>query len=298
MELRQLKYFLTVADARSFVSAANRLFISRQAVSKAVSQLEDELQTELFMRDSSGAFLTPAGILFYERVRGIVLELEQLQSDMRQQGRHFHQRVRLVFAPGTLAAFEAKLAAFSSQQTNFEVSYAEFSEQECLEQLRAHKADLAITGLYVNDVSISSWAVASCTLGLVSAQPQAVFPDANSALGCLEQEQLLQALEQAGLSARYRGYDRERLFDLASDGACSVLLPELMRPHRRPELHWTGLPALAPWRLYCSCLRSTEKNDLYRADIDALILQVFGKHFGPGKETQANERSGAVDTDH
>ena len=43
MELRQLKYFLAVSDARSFVSAANTLYISRQAISKAVGQLEAEL---------------------------------------------------------------------------------------------------------------------------------------------------------------------------------------------------------------------------------------------------------------
>ena len=48
MELRQLKYFLAVADARSFVSAAGELFVSRQAVSKAVGQLEAELGVELF----------------------------------------------------------------------------------------------------------------------------------------------------------------------------------------------------------------------------------------------------------
>ena len=60
MELRQLKYFLAVADARSFVSAASGLFVSRQAVSKAVGQLEAELGVELFVRDSNGAFLTPA----------------------------------------------------------------------------------------------------------------------------------------------------------------------------------------------------------------------------------------------
>ena len=42
MELRQLKYFLAVADARSFVAAADTLFISRQAISKSVAQLEQE----------------------------------------------------------------------------------------------------------------------------------------------------------------------------------------------------------------------------------------------------------------
>ena len=43
VELRQLKYFLAVADARSFVSAAEKQFISRQAISKSVAHLEEEL---------------------------------------------------------------------------------------------------------------------------------------------------------------------------------------------------------------------------------------------------------------
>ena len=92
MELRQLKYFLTVADARSFVSAANDLYLSRQAVSKAVAQLETELGVELFVRDSNGAFLTPAGLMFYDRIRSSVMELELVRTEMQRYGARFHQR--------------------------------------------------------------------------------------------------------------------------------------------------------------------------------------------------------------
>ena len=67
MELRQLRYFLAVADSRSFVAAAEKLYISRQAISKSVAQLEEELNVALFMRDSGGAFLTPAGIFSLSR---------------------------------------------------------------------------------------------------------------------------------------------------------------------------------------------------------------------------------------
>ena len=83
MELRQLKYFLAVADTRSFVSAAGDLYISRQAVSKAVAQLETELGVELFVRDTNGAFLTPAGLMFYDRIRSSVIELEQVREEMQ-----------------------------------------------------------------------------------------------------------------------------------------------------------------------------------------------------------------------
>ena len=89
MELRQLKYFLAVADARSFVSAAEKQFVSRQAISKSVAQLEEELNVELFMRDSSGAFLTPAGIMFYERARAVVMELDNLRDQMQAYGTRY-----------------------------------------------------------------------------------------------------------------------------------------------------------------------------------------------------------------
>ena len=145
MELRQLKYFLAVADARSFVSAAEQLYISRQAISKAVAQLEAELGVELFMRDSGGAFLTPAGIIFYERVRSNVLELEQLQSEMRQYGSQFHQVIRLAFSVGTLCRYEAPLQAFLHQQKNVVIEYREHTPDMCEHLLLERKADVAIT---------------------------------------------------------------------------------------------------------------------------------------------------------
>jgi len=99
VELRQLRYFLSVADNRSFVSAAASLYISRQAVSKAISQLESELGVELFVRDPSGAFLTPTGLMFYERVRGIVMELDNLTEQMRATSIAMGMLMRIVAKP-------------------------------------------------------------------------------------------------------------------------------------------------------------------------------------------------------
>lgn len=277
MELRQLKYFLTVADARSFVSAASRLFISRQAVSKAISQLEEELNTELFLRDSSGAFLTPAGVMFYERVRNIVLDLNHLCSEMQEQSRHYHQRVRLAFAPGVLPAYEDTLCAFAEQQTNIDILYDEFSAGECLARLSAREADLVITGIYTNDSTTGSWSICDVPLGLLASDDSAsAWDDPQTVFACPEDAQLQRVFERAGKEIRYCGYDRARLFDLAAAGRCRVLLPLLMQPAAVRGLVWTPQPQLPAWRLYCSYLRSNEKNDLYRTVLDALLWQVFG----------------------
>lgn len=61
MELRQLEYFVAVAETGSFTAAAQRLGVGQPAVSAAVRRLEDALGTELFVRSQSGVTLTVAG---------------------------------------------------------------------------------------------------------------------------------------------------------------------------------------------------------------------------------------------
>jgi len=144
MELRQLKYFLAVADTRSFVNAASNLYVSRQAISKAIAQLEEELKVDLFMRNSNGAFLTPAGVMLYDRVRSIVMELGEIGSEMQRYGSRYQQRMRLAFAVGTTQIFEQQLIAFQTSQANVVVEYQECPEEQCFSLLSEHKADAVI----------------------------------------------------------------------------------------------------------------------------------------------------------
>ncbi len=61
MELRQLKYFVTVARTLSFSEAARQLCITQSTLSQQIKQLEGELRTELFTRTSHSVSLTEAG---------------------------------------------------------------------------------------------------------------------------------------------------------------------------------------------------------------------------------------------
>ena len=147
MELRQLRYFLAVADNRSFVSAASNLYISRQAVSKAISQLETELGLELFVRDPSGAFLTPTGLMFYERIRGIIMDLDNLTEQLQTSGNRYHQRIRIAFSIGTVSLVEESLLAFREARENLEIVYSEHSQEECVRLLQEHQVDIIIGGM-------------------------------------------------------------------------------------------------------------------------------------------------------
>lgn len=62
MELRQLKYFISAAEARNFSRAARQLFVSQSALSQQIKLLEDELHTKLFIRTNHNVCLTESGI--------------------------------------------------------------------------------------------------------------------------------------------------------------------------------------------------------------------------------------------
>ena len=66
MELRQLKYFVKVAELLSFSKAAKALYITQSTLSQQIKQLEDELDMALFFRNNHKVTLTEAGETFLE----------------------------------------------------------------------------------------------------------------------------------------------------------------------------------------------------------------------------------------
>jgi DNA-binding transcriptional LysR family regulator len=86
MELRHLRYFVAVAEHRSFTRAAERIRVAQPALSQQIRQLEQELGVSLFERDSRPLRLTEAGVLFLERVQGVLSAVKTATLDARRAG--------------------------------------------------------------------------------------------------------------------------------------------------------------------------------------------------------------------
>ena len=74
MELRQLAYFLAVAEERNFTRAAERIPIAQPAISQQIRRLESELGEPLFVRDRRGIRLTAAGQALLPHARAMVAD--------------------------------------------------------------------------------------------------------------------------------------------------------------------------------------------------------------------------------
>ncbi|WP_416464439.1 LysR family transcriptional regulator [Sphingomonas sp. VDB2] len=84
MELRQLRYFVTLADTRNFHRAADKLNISQPPLTVAIRKLEEELGTTLFDRGSRGVTLTAAGRAALDIARLTLAQADRFREVVRE----------------------------------------------------------------------------------------------------------------------------------------------------------------------------------------------------------------------
>ncbi|MDB5962233.1 MAG: LysR family transcriptional regulator, partial [Massilia sp.] len=87
MELRQLRYFIAVAEELHFTRAAARLHIGQPPLSHAIQSLEGDLGVQLFERTKRWVRLTEAGKLLLVDARRILLQVEQAGDTARRAER-------------------------------------------------------------------------------------------------------------------------------------------------------------------------------------------------------------------
>ena len=73
MNIQHMKYFIDIAETLSFTESAKRCGITQPALSKAITQMEEELGFKLFNRSSRAVHLTPAGDVFFNEDRKSVV---------------------------------------------------------------------------------------------------------------------------------------------------------------------------------------------------------------------------------
>jgi len=122
MEIRQLRYFIAVAEERNISRAAARLHISQPPLTRQIQALEEQMGVSLFNRTHWGVELTPAGAMFLEHARQIQAHMERASELARRAGAGQIGRLDVgVFGSAMLNIMPRILNAFSVTHPNVEL---------------------------------------------------------------------------------------------------------------------------------------------------------------------------------
>lgn len=126
MELRHLRYFVAIAEERSFTRAAERLWVAQPGLSTQIRRLEAELGVQLFDRHTRGVDLTDAGEVFLERARTALSAAEAAGATGRDLQSGVVGTVRLGIATGARwHQTSAVLERFTRERIGVELTVVE-----------------------------------------------------------------------------------------------------------------------------------------------------------------------------
>ena len=145
MDLKQLEYFVRVAEMGSFTRAAQALNLAQPALSRQVRLLELELRQNLLVRNGRGATPTPAGQLLMAHGRGILHQVERAREELGRLRTGLNGRVALGLPPSVARALTVPLTrAFRSQMPEAQLSISEGLSSAMQENLQNGRLDIAV----------------------------------------------------------------------------------------------------------------------------------------------------------
>jgi LysR family nitrogen assimilation transcriptional regulator len=152
MNLRQITYFVRIAETGSFSAAADALHVAQSALSRHVKELEDELGGALLDRGSRGVTLSDSGKVLYERAKFILSQFEEAGSEVRAHNKELTGTVRLM-APSSIAQvlFEPLVDRFLARFPKVRIGLSEGLWDDAANRLRAGMVDVAIMSSATSD---------------------------------------------------------------------------------------------------------------------------------------------------
>ena len=148
MTLAQLKYVITVAEAKSMNEAAKQLFISQPSLSSAIRELEEEIGIEVFRRSNKGVSVTPEGEVFVGYARQVVEQYHLIETKYIEK-KNMKKKFGVSTQHYTFAvkAFVEMVKQFGMEE--YEFAIYETKTYEVIENVKNFKSEVGI--LYIND---------------------------------------------------------------------------------------------------------------------------------------------------
>ncbi|MBU3155628.1 LysR family transcriptional regulator [Clostridium estertheticum] len=146
MNINSLKYFVKACKDKNFTKSSKDLFITQQAFSRIISNLEKELSTPLFKRNSRGVELTQIGEYIYPKADKLINEFKDFEDDINEKIQFKKKKLHIGFAPGTLRTLGSKyIVEFSKEFLNIDIVIHEYTDIACEANVLNGSIDMACT---------------------------------------------------------------------------------------------------------------------------------------------------------
>lgn len=158
MEIRQLKAFLAIAEAKTFTAGARRVNVTQAAISMQIRQLEDEVGLPLFTRTPRRVILTEAGEYLLDRARKILREHDSAIAEIAEVAGAEHGRLRIGSASSMFATQQLPSIMQGLLETfaNAELTVSSGTSQALVDKIMHGEIDIAFVSLPVENSSIST----------------------------------------------------------------------------------------------------------------------------------------------
>ena len=143
MELRQLTYFVAVAEELHFGRAAARVHIAQPALSTQIQALERELGVQLFVRSTRRVELTVAGETFYNRCVRILSDIDMSAQATRSAAGKTVRKIRIgTIYPATIGVLPAFLSKIAHKYPDIQLQIQSGSTSDIIRSLESGQINL------------------------------------------------------------------------------------------------------------------------------------------------------------
>lgn len=166
MTLKQLEYFLAIAEAGHITAAAKNLNISQPPLSLQLKALEDELGVQLFERDKRNLTITHEGLILKERATEILAMVNQTVRDLQNLGTDAQGTIRIgTISSASSSLLPSQIIRFRKEHPHVDFQVSEGNSVKITSMLESGEVDLGIIREPFNTNTFNSVLLRDSNLG-------------------------------------------------------------------------------------------------------------------------------------
>ena len=252
MDMKQLRYFMAIAEEKQISAAAKKLHMAQPPLSQQLKHLEEELGVPLVIRHARGLELTEAGKVLYKHALNMEKAMDQTRCEVKETGKGL--RGRLSIGVNTLSSEELPqlLMQFRSRYPDMTYKIQQNESAQLCKLVKERAIELAVIRFPIdlNDFSYLHMKTEPFYLVTSEAFPELPGTVTYEQIGQLPliipstdglglHQMIVDQLSRSGLEANVlcECSDIAMLLELVADGFGSAILPEdVLRLHKRNDI--------------------------------------------------------------